>query len=445
MIPFALCIIAFVLTFIAGRRSLGQGIVVLFGFGFFYGILRANLASVFSHFIFDCALIGLYLAQWTSSRPEDASQSRALRWWTIVLITWPALLVLLPFQPFLVSLVGLRGHIFFLPVLMLGARVKQKDLLEIGAGLAGLNLIALAFAFAEYRMGLDRFFPHNEVTQIIYASRDVAGGYFRIPSTFSSAAAFGGNMVGTLPYLLVLWERGATGITRLAAVIGMGAALVGVLMSATRSNFVLGLAIILVVLLNNRMTFAKRTAFVALIGVMAFFALTNERFQRFKSLSDTDYVSDRIAGSVNRGFVEILNQYPMGNGLGGGGTSMPYFLASQVRNPISMENEYAMILAEQGVIGLLIWLAFISWFFMQLPVAFARSPEGAGRRIAWSLAAFGLATAWLGLGLFTSIPGTALLVLGMGWSTSPLRARVSAPNRTALRDVMIATTSERPA
>ena len=58
----------------------------------------------------------------------------------------------------------------------------------------------------------------------------------------------------------------------------------------------------------------------------------NERWQRYKEL-DSQSVEDRISGSVNRSFLEVLVEYPMGNGLGGGGTSIPYFLASQVRNP----------------------------------------------------------------------------------------------------------------
>src|SRR6202008_181902 len=108
----------------------------------------------------------------------------------------------------------------------------------------------------------------------------------------------------------------------------------------------------------------QRVLFLVLVGAMVLAALSNVRFQRFKSLGDTEGVSERIAGSVNRGFWEILREYPMGNGMGGGGTSIPDFLEGEVRNPIGMENEYARILAEQGVVGLLLWFVFVVWFLL---------------------------------------------------------------------------------
>ncbi|HLL45479.1 MAG TPA: hypothetical protein VK399_02175 [Longimicrobiaceae bacterium] len=41
------CGIAFVAAFVAGRRSLVAGIGAVLTVGYFYGILRANLASTF--------------------------------------------------------------------------------------------------------------------------------------------------------------------------------------------------------------------------------------------------------------------------------------------------------------------------------------------------------------------------------------------------------------
>jgi len=217
------------------------------------------------------------------------------------------------------------------------------------------------------------------------------------------------------------------------ALAGIAAALLGVLMSATRQNFILGSVMILVALYTRRKKPGALLVFVLLISIMGWVAVTNERFQRFKSLGDTEAVADRIAGSVNRGFWEILVEYPMGNGLGGGGTSIPYFLYGQVRNPIGMENEYARILCEQGIIGLLLWVAFALWFLSRAKVAFRAGPWSNSRRMAWSLAAFSLCTAWIGLGLLTSIPHSATLLLGMGWvSTAFLPAKAETTAETPL-------------
>jgi len=415
----ALCVFAFCITLWAGRRSLGQGFLALLAIGYFYGILRANLITTYSHFIFDCGVLGLYCSQsWLSSDPQQARSSGAIQRWTVILIIWCMLLVVLPFQPLAVSLVGLRGNIFFLPILILGSRIKDKDLIQISCGMAVLNLVALYFAWAEYFTSVQRFYPASAVTSIIYASGDVAGGNFRIPAIFSSAHAYGGTMVDSLPYLIGFWDRSETQRMRGLALAGIAAALLGVLMSATRQNFILGSVMVLVALYTRRKKPGGLLIFVLLIAIMGGVAATNERFQRFKSLGDTEAVADRIAGSVNRGFWEILVEYPMGNGLGGGGTSIPYFLYGQVRNPIGMENEYARILCEQGIIGLILWIAFAIWFLSRGRIAFKAGPWANGRRMAWSLAAFSLGTAWIGLGMLTAMPQTAILLMGMGWTST---------------------------
>ena len=226
-------------------------------------------------------------------------------------------------------------------------------------------------------------------------------------------------MVSSLPYLIGGWDRVQTKRFKTLALGGIAAALLGILMSATRQNFILGAVMVLVTIWTRKgKSFKNVLVMIALLGVIGYAAATNARFQRFKSLSDTEGVTDRIAGSVNRSFLEILTEYPMGNGLGGGGTSIPYFLQGSVRNPIGMENEYARILGEQGVIGLLIWIGFICYFFSRGPRALAKGSWATSRRMVWSLAAFSLATAWIGTGLLTSIPQTAIAMLGIGWTSA---------------------------
>ena len=444
MIALAACVVAFAATFLAGKRSLATGLIVLLAVGYFYGILRANLLTAFSHFIFDAGTVGLYLSQkWTSSDPAESRRLATLRWWLVALILWPCLLVLMPFQPLMVSLVGLRGNVFFLPMALLGARLRNADVHKVARGLALLNLAVFGFAIAEYFMGVPRFYPRSPVTEIIYRSSDVAvgangvGGYFRIPATFANAAAFGGAMVASLPFLIGLWTVSATRKGRILAVVGTVVALLGVLMSASRSNFLLGSVLILVTLLKTRMKIGTRVVFVLALAVVAWLTMSNTRLQRFKSLSDTSYVEERIAGSVNRGFFEVLFDYPLGNGLGSGGTSMPYFLEGQIRNPIAIENEYGRILAEQSIIGLLLWIGFVGWFFSRGRVAFAPHPWTNTRRMVWCLNAFWLGTAWIGLGVLTSIPNSVTLLLGIGWTTtlaaaseSKTVARLGSPRRT---------------
>ena len=98
-----------------------------------------------------------------------------------------------------------------------------------------------------------------------------------------------------------------------------------------------------------------------LLGGMGWVVSGDQRLQRFMELRNTDSVVERISWSVNMNFFEIAAEYPFGNGLGGGGTSIPYFLRGRIVNPVMMENEYARIMLEQGIMGLLIWIMFIVW------------------------------------------------------------------------------------
>ena len=432
MVAVLACISALILCLWAGRRSLGQGLVALYTVGYFYGILRANLPSEASHFVFDAAVLGFYLSQDWSGRADSSRAARTVRLWTLSLVAWPLMLMVLPAQPLLVRLVGLRGAIFFIPILIVGARLRETDLRFTAGGLAILNLAALGFAVAEYVRGVPAFYPYNAVTRIIYLSGDVAGGYFRIPAIFVNAAAYGGNMVASLPYLIGGWQEGERTTLRWLALAGIVSAMVGILMSASRTSFIVGIFVVVVAMFRTRMSAKQRIVFVLVLAGVGFAAVTNTRFGRFKTLSNTDYVQDRIAGSVNRGFFEILAQYPMGNGLGGGGTSMPYFLENQVRNPIGMENEYARILSEQGVIGLCLWVGFLVWFLSRVSIAFATGPWGNARRIAFLVNAFSVSSAFMGLGLLTAIPSTATLLLGIGWTSVPMGPSRKRTIRSAL-------------
>ncbi len=426
-----ICLVAWATTYWAGKRSLGLGLVSLLFWGYFFGILRANLLTTFIYFVFDAALLGFYLSQkallWGGDR-----RSSVLRMWCWILMGWPVLLMFMPFQPFLVSLVGLRGSILFIPMMLAGSRLRDSDLRTLTVGFAALNLVALGFGGAEYFMGIERFYPMNAATQLVYGSVDVEGGFNRIPAIFANAHLYGGTMASSVPYLVAGWEYARTRKTRWFILAGIAAALLGVLLSATRSNFVVCGALVTVTVLNGRMESRKRVVIALLILVMAGVALRNTRFQRFKSLSDTDFVEDRISGSVNRSFFEILVEYPMGNGLGGGGTSIPYFLQGQVRNPIGLENEYARILSEQGVIGLLLWLGFIAWFLGRFKSVFAKGAWSTGRRLVWCISVFGLGTGLIGTGMLTGVPQTAILLLGIGWTAVPMREEARETQRAGI-------------
>jgi hypothetical protein len=416
MIAGLLCFASLVLVFLYGRKSLGSGLVALLGIGYAYGFLRANLDVSASHFIFDAAVLGLYLATSTSrARGWARYRSAALNQWLAALVMWPLLLFFVPRHDWMIQFVGLRGAIFFLPFLLIGARMEDSDFAALATGMAVLNTAEIVIALWQFTFGIQQWFPHSKVTEIIYSSNDVAGGAFRIPATFVASAAYGGMMAFTAPFLLAAWLKPAVSpLRRRLLEIGFLAAGVGVFLSASRTAAVLFAFSLVGIFTSFRLNTSHRVWIVALVLVVGWIVARDGRLQRFTTLSDTSMVAKRIQASVNSSLVDMLLSHPMGNGLGAGGTSIPYFLRERIQDRLIIENEYGLILIEQGALGLVMWLAFVIWAIVAAWPGTARK-EYLGRFLLWSALAFSFGGAPMGTGLLTAIPVTPILLLACGW------------------------------
>lgn len=445
MLSIVLCVFAFMFAYAAGRRSLVAGLATVFTVGYFYGILRANVPEPSSHFIFDAAVVGLYVTQlWRRQRPDERQSQELLRLWVGLLVAWPLLLFFVPVQSYPVQFVGLRGNIFLLPFLLLGGRLRDEEVYKLALWLGVLNLAAALFAGAEFFLGVERFYPRNEVTDLIYRSvvdedfmnpeRSLA---LRIPAIFTGAHAYAGTMVMTLAFLIGAWalgrERGRWERRLLYATIGVS--IVGVFAAAARSPVIILALMLLTVFASVRIRSHGWAFLLVMLAGVGWVVSSEARLQRFTTLQDVEFVSERVSWSVNDSFTQLMTEYPLGNGLGGGGTSMPYFLASEVSPPsYYMENEYARIVLEQGVLGLCIWAGFIFWLFTRRNVR-RTDPWYVGRRLTWVACAAFFATGMIGKGLLTSIPGTALIFLGAGWIAirrSHWQGEVETDERTAV-------------
>ena len=236
----AFFLVAFAVVLLATFRSLGWGLLAVVAVGYFNGVIRANYLGVYTTFMFDAAVLGLYIGFFFKkslrARRVEAGLARPL---VLFLIAWPALLCLVPINHILIQCVALRAAIWFLPVLLIAARLTTADLAVLARGLVVLNLVALAVGVFIYLYGVEVLYPVNEITQIIYGSKDVGGSkYHRVPSTFLNAHAYGGTMLYTLPFLL---DRLA-GVTvrlldRCLALAGVVAAAGGLLMCRRGSRW----------------------------------------------------------------------------------------------------------------------------------------------------------------------------------------------------------------
>lgn len=432
-----LCVVSFAVVFVASRRSLVAGLSALMAIGYAYGIVRANVPQALSHFTFDAAVAALYLVHlprlWRDGQPREVALMRS---WMLLVIGWPLLLLLVPVQDPLIQVVGFRGSAYLIPFLVIGTALAADDLRRLALAFAVLNIGAFGVAAAEFVVGIEPFFPRNAVTELIYRSRDVAGfTAHRIPSTFSSAHAYGGTLVLSLPFLLGTWDDpGIVRRWRPLIVVALVAAGVGAFMSGARQPLVLLALLGLVTTLYGRMTLGRRVSWLLAGVAVAAIVSTSERLQRFRTLEDTDAVAERVQGSVNASFLTLAGKYPLGNGLGGGGTSVPYFLQDRIRDPVQMENEYARIMLEQGIAGLVIWGVFIAWMLftgMRRPAREMRL----GQRLSLAVGAASFATAMIGTGTLTSIPGTTMLLLCCGWLCGITTSRAAAPAHRPWRDV----------
>lgn len=413
------CVAAFLLGAFAANRSLRSGLIAVLGVGYVYGILRANFPDTWTYLTFDAAVLGLYISQlWRPLTCEQRMKTHDLRLWIVVLIAWPTLLFFLfPGNTPLVELVGLRANIFLLPFLLLGTRLSKDDVFWLAGGVALLNLAAVALGIVEFFSGIERFYPRNEVTDLIYKSKDLVGWTaHRIPATFSSAHAFAGTLVMTLPLLVGAWAQPNVDKWK-HRMLGLSivASLVGVFMAAARTHMVTASLLVAVVTFSGRLRRDQWVRWAVAVGLVAYIVAGEERLQRFTTLQDTEYISERWTGSVNEGFFDLITAYPLGNGLAGGGTSVPYFLRGHVLQSVAgLENEYARIGLEQGLPGLTLWLLFLLWVFTRLPSRL-KDEWLLGRRLAWLSCGAAFLSGLTGTGLLSSVPQTVLMLMMMGW------------------------------
>jgi O-Antigen ligase len=415
-----ICVAPFAVSFYLGRRSLALGLAATLAAGYAFGIVRANLLGA-SFFLFDSSAAGLYLAAWM--RRYDVAERIRLTsiWrWVLALTIWPLILFCLPMQDPMVQLVGLRSAVFFLPMVLIGAVLNDEDMYVVALCVAALNLAVFGFAVAEYLHGIKAFYPINPVTQIIYNEHDLAHfTAWRIPGTFATPAAYGSAMVMSLPLIMGAWlmsERSPWRYRLLSAAIA--ASILGVFMSASRSQALILFVLGAVFMLSGVLTERRWLAWLVIVAGIVWLVGTSNRLQRFTLLEDTDMVGQRVSISVNTSFLDFASEYPLGNGLGGGGTSIPYFLQDRLRGAVGMENEYARIMLEEGLPGLVLWIAFILWALSRKGPR-RGEPWYLSRRLAWYTCAAYFGTAFIGLGLLTAVPNAAMLLMYAGWVAAP--------------------------
>src|SRR5262249_44972367 len=120
---------AFVAALVLTWRSLSAGLGAVLTVGYFFGIVRANFPDTYSHFIFDAAVFGFFVSFFSGRglQPILDPNRQVLQRWVFLLIGWAVLMFLVPIQHPLIQLVGLRGHAFLLPFVLVGSRLRPDE------------------------------------------------------------------------------------------------------------------------------------------------------------------------------------------------------------------------------------------------------------------------------------------------------------------------------
>lgn len=417
MTSIALILGAFAFAYWAGRRSLWQGIAAVLVVGYLYGIARAHLSDAFMHLLFDASVGGLFASRlWKAVTAPDRPGLYNLKFWTLLLVAWPTVLFFFPPGDLLVELVGWRANAFLLPCLLIGAQLDDDSLYNLALAMAVLNIGAAAVAALEFAFGIQMFFPYSEVTDMVYRSRlsDQESIGLRIPSTFVNAHAYGGTMVMTLPFIFGAWIQRRERWHGHLLTAALSASLIGVFMAGARTPMLVLAALGVLVTLSGRLRGYAWVSWIAVIFVVGWVVSTDPRLQRFVSLQDTQYLTERWSGSVNAEFFDLMAEHPFGRGLAGGGTSIPYFLQDRYVANFVLENEFARIVLELGIPGLFMWVLFMAWVLTKGRGP-ASDPWYLLRRLMLVNAAAYFLFAFTGIGLLTSVPQSMVLLLGIGW------------------------------
>lgn len=412
-------ILALILAAVAARWSLGTGLAVAIAVGYFNGIVRANFLGIYSTFMFDAGMLGFYVGTYVRLRHQGQVRfPPGLTSRVVVLCVVAIVIALIPVNDLLVQLVALRGTVWLLPAVLFASLLTDRDLVVIARFLVPLNLIAAAAGFYLYFNGLEALYPKNAVTDLMYRSQLAAAGemWSRIPATFLNAHSFGGTMMATLPLLVGaliarprMWER-------IAFVAGIIAACIGLAMCGARQPAVTAVLTMVVAWMISGFPVKQGMVLGLVIAMSVWLVLSTPRFGRVLELQDTEHLYGRAYMSMNRSFLDLMAEYPMGAGMGSAiGTSVPSFLADRAPKQIGLENEYARILVDQGVIGLFLWLAFLIWVVWPPPTSSREGPWRLGVNLMFAYVLVCWGTAFIGTGMLASIPQSLLLMAQMGF------------------------------
>ncbi|NDQ56957.1 MAG: hypothetical protein GZ088_07780 [Acidipila sp.] len=271
---------------------------------------------------------------------------------------------------YLVALIGAKVWLFYIPLYPLTAALvtKRRDVIFLLRLLVVMAVVPCAFGIVEYVLA--RMFDYRTVMEAIYGVAaqtatqefthfDVAGGWIqRIPSTFSFVAQFFSFTLAMMAPCYALGRMDPSPRWRRFAQWMLVVAVVAALLSGVRAAFVF-VPLLLALMYGLDRGFGGAVRVGVYVAAAAGITIAISRVIA-ASLYDhiaflfVLYAEDTAYG----GLLQAITSSPLGSGTGTN-TGAARYAIGRPELFISIENYYAKVTFELGVLGLLlVWVLF---------------------------------------------------------------------------------------
>lgn len=321
----------------------------------------------------DGSLLLTFIALIFSQFNHKVEWKLAAKDYTIWVVVWAIMTFLQLFNPEAVSreawFYAMRGYalysLFTVPLVYLIFN-KPKDLNFFIHLLAWFTILAVLKGIGQKYIGLDQWenrwlmTPGNRMTHLLF-------GKLRIFSFYSDAGTYGGTMgyFGVLYIILANHEQKKM-LKRFYLFVGLFS-LYGMLISGTRSAIAVpltGFAVYTILVKNFKV---MTVGGIILFGFFFFLKYTtigqdNYDIRRMRSGFDENNPSMNLRNMNRKIFAEYLATRPFGGGVGSAGNWGLRFSPGTLLAETATDGWYIQIWAEQGVVGLVVYLCMMLYF-----------------------------------------------------------------------------------
>jgi len=299
----------------------------------------------------------------------------------LIIVIMLALMSMVFFQIFnplvynwMVALIGAKVWLFYLPIIFLAFSMlkSQGDLIKLCRLLVIIAWAPCLIGIAQWILSMT--FGYETTMQAFYgtaaaqatqefASFEVGGTFFRIPSTFSFVTQYFGYTLAMIVPAYILKETEAPKAWCKFANISFALIVLASLLSGARAAylFVPLLLVLIYVIKGNGRSLIKMMFFISTILLVALYIAGIDPIQMFVLIFELIvHYADEI---VYKGLVDSIQDSPLGLGTGMN-TGAARFAVLDPSVLSGVENYYAKAVIELGLLGLILVVSlFLSLIF----------------------------------------------------------------------------------